>query len=101
MLIAQHLNVNKAYQFSLRVDREATRALRQMASTDPRQEQAPTQLFQKPLLLTDPGRNTVMGDQRGKAKLTGDGPQYYKCKGFRHFVVRSVSRERNIFGICV
>jgi hypothetical protein len=51
-------------------------------------------------LLTDPGRNTVVGDQRGKAKLTGDGPRCYKCKGFRHFVVVCPAREIFLAFVC-
>ncbi|KAL6348124.1 hypothetical protein AAG906_039279 [Vitis piasezkii] len=53
---------------------------RRMSSIDPRQERAPTQPYQKPPLPTDQGRHAMVGDQRGKAKLTGDGPQCYKCK---------------------
>ncbi|KAJ0094514.1 hypothetical protein Patl1_15541 [Pistacia atlantica] len=54
-----------------------------MASTDTKQERAATQLFQKTPLPIDQSRNTVVGDQRGKAKLTGDGPQCYKLEGVK------------------
>ncbi|RVW64444.1 Transposon Ty3-G Gag-Pol polyprotein [Vitis vinifera] len=64
-----------------------------MSSTDPRQERAPTQPYQKPPLPTDQGRHAMVGDQRGKTKLTGDGPQCYKCKGFGHFVVGVEEKE--------
>ncbi|KAJ0095419.1 hypothetical protein Patl1_15534 [Pistacia atlantica] len=82
MLNARLLNVNEAYQLALQVEKQlGLSSGRQMASTDTKQECAPTQLFQKTPLPIDQNRNTVVGDQRGKAKLTGDGPQCYKFEG--------------------
>ena len=75
MLITQLLNIDEAYQLALRVEKQL-RFLngRCISSTDPKQECTSTQLFQKPPLPTDQGRNIVVGDQRGKAKLTSDRP---------------------------
>ncbi|XP_068644824.1 uncharacterized protein [Aristolochia californica] len=101
MLRARLLNVDEAYQLALRVEKQlGFFSGRRTSSTDLKQERASTQQFQKPPLLTDQGRHVVVGDQRVKAKLTGDGPQCYKCKGFGHFAIVCPTKEKKI-GFCV
>ncbi|KAF5448338.1 hypothetical protein F2P56_028883 [Juglans regia] len=101
MLIARLLNVDEAYQLALRVEKQLGFFNgRRMSSTNPRQERAPRQQFQKPPLPTNQGRLAVVGDQRGKAKLTGDGPQCYKCKGFGHFAVVCPTKEKKLAFVC-
>ncbi|XP_042984718.1 uncharacterized protein LOC122313623 [Carya illinoinensis] len=101
MLIARLLRVDKAYQLALRVEKQLGFFNgRRMSTTDPRQERAPTQPYQKPPLPTDQGRHAVVGDQRGKGKLTGDRPQCYKCKGFGHYDVVCPTREKKLAFVC-
>lgn len=101
MLIARILNVDEAYQLALRVEKQLGFSNgRRMSSTDPRQERASTQQYQKPSLPTDQGKHTMVGDQRRKSKLMGDGPQCYKCKGFGHFAVVCPTREKKLAFVC-
>jgi len=41
-----------------------------------------------------------LGQQRGKQKVTSDGPQCYKCKGFGHYVVVCPTRDKKLAFIC-
>ena len=61
---------------------------------DSRQERVTTPSFQKSSLLKDQSKGFPSGDQKGKAKVTSEGPQCYKCKGFGHYVVVYPIREK-------
>jgi len=41
----------------------------------------------KPSLLHNKPGSTMMGNQKGKLKVISEGPQCYKCKRFRHYVI--------------
>ena len=53
-----------------------------------------------PSLLKNQSKGTASGDQKGKAKVTSEGPQCYKCKGFGHYVVVCLTRDKKLAFIC-
>lgn len=65
MLIAQLLNVEEAYQLALQVEKKGGLSSGKWPT--------PMKIL-KPLLSNDQTRNVVMGDQKGKGKLTTEGP---------------------------
>ena len=73
---------------------------RKMSSMDSRQECVTTPSFQKPSLLKDQSKGAASGDQKGKEKVTSEGPQCYKCKGFGHYAVVCPTREKKLAFIC-
>lgn len=50
---------------------------------------------QRPPLLKDQPRGRVNGDQKGKAKVSSEGPQCYKCKSLGFHVVVCPTRDNN------
>jgi hypothetical protein len=65
---------------------------RNMILWDSRSGHVPASTVQRPPLLKDQTRGEVSGDHKGKAKASNEGPQCYKCKGFRHYIVVSYKR---------
>ena len=67
---------------------------------DSRQERVTTPSFQNPPLLKDQSKGAASGDQKGKTKVTNEGPQCYKCKGFGHYAVVCPTRDKKLTFIC-
>lgn len=42
----------------------------------------------------------MLGEQKEKTKITSNGPQCYKCKGFGHYAVVCPTRDRKLVFIC-
>lgn len=76
MWTARLINVEEAYQMALRIEKQMGPSFgRKMSSMDSIKEHVTTTSFQKPPLLRDQSRGAASGDQKGKAKVTSEGPQ--------------------------
>ena len=100
MWIACLIIVKEVYQIALHIKKQMRPSFgRKMPSMASRQERVTTPSFQKPSfqkpsLLKDQSKSIASGDQKGKAKVTSEMPQCYKCKGFGHYVVVYPIREK-------
>ncbi|XP_041011327.1 uncharacterized protein LOC121255090 [Juglans microcarpa x Juglans regia] len=101
MWIARLINVEEAYQLALRIEKQKGSTVgRKMTSTDARPERVTPPSFQRALLPKDHFRGTGSGDLKRKEKVTSEGPQCYKCKGFGHYDVVCPTRDKKLAFIC-
>ena len=106
MWIACLIIVKEVYQIALHIKKQMRPSFgRKMPSMASRQERVTTPSFQKPSfqkpsLLKDQSKSIASGDQKGKAKVTSEGPQCYKCKGFGHYAVVCPTRDKKLAFIC-
>ena len=95
MWIARLINVEEAYQLALRLEKQAGSVTgRRVATWDAKPEFASASAAHKNPALRDQPRSGVNGDFKGKAKVSNEGPQCYKCKGFGHYAVVCPTRDR-------
>ncbi|KAL5825101.1 hypothetical protein ACOSQ3_021164 [Xanthoceras sorbifolium] len=99
MLTARVYSVEEAYQLALQLERQ-TNGRHQM-------HYQPTEFVSTRTISTSNQKNVdetmkgaATGNVRGKAKLVGEGPQCYKCKGFGHFAVVCPSRDKRVAYVC-
>jgi hypothetical protein len=101
MWTARLINVEEAYQLALRIEKQMGSSVgRRGTSWESRLEHVPASTTQRPPSLRDQGRDEISGDYKGKTKASNEGPQYYKCKGFGHYVVVCPTREKKLAFIC-
>ncbi|KAH7549905.1 hypothetical protein JRO89_XS13G0103300 [Xanthoceras sorbifolium] len=99
MLTARVYNVDEAYQLALQLEKQSNVSYyRRHQPTDLGVPRPSTTFKQK--IIEETMKNGVVGDTRSKTKLTGDGPQCYKCKGFGHFAVVCPTRDKRIAYVC-
>ncbi|KAH7571130.1 hypothetical protein JRO89_XS05G0257200 [Xanthoceras sorbifolium] len=99
MLTARVYNVDEAYQLALQLEKQSNVSYyRRHQPTDLGVPRPSTTFKQK--IIEETMKNGVVGDTRSKTKLTGDGPQCYKCKGFGHFAVVCPIRDKQIAYVC-
>ncbi|KAL5770417.1 hypothetical protein ACOSP7_014571 [Xanthoceras sorbifolium] len=99
MLTARVYNVDEAYQLALQLEKQSNVSYyRRHQPTDLGVPRPSTTFKQK--IIEETMKNGVVGDTRSKTKLTGDGPQCYKCKGFGHFTVVCPTRDKRIAYVC-
>ncbi|KAK0592515.1 hypothetical protein LWI29_020549 [Acer saccharum] len=110
MLTARVYSVEEAYQIALQIERQNSGNTRRLPYNElERQNSGNTRRFP----YTDSGniRSTLrqpadatkggaVGDNKGKAKAFGEGPQCYKCKGFGHFAVVCPTRDQRVAYVC-
>lgn len=69
-------------------------------STNPILEGSTNSSFQRPLIKNEPIKSSLASEQKEKTKVTNVQPQCYKCKGFRHFAVVCLTRDKKLAYIC-
>lgn len=96
MLTARVYSVEEAYQLALQLERQSTvgntHHFEYTAAGTPHTTYIPAQKHAYD--------QTKSGDGRGKAKIAGDGPHCYKCKGFGHFAIVCPTKDRRVAYIC-
>ena len=101
MLIARLIAVEEAYQLALRIEKQLGNTTgRKVMPMEGKLGHSTNFSIQKPHLPYDRPGGSILGEQRGKAKVTSDGPQCYKCKGFGHYVVVCPTRDKKLAFIC-
>jgi hypothetical protein len=101
MLIARLINVKEEYQLALHIEKHmGASSGRRMMSTDPRPGCMALPSAPKPPLPYEQPRGTGIRNQKGKSTAIGEGPHYYKCKGFGHFAVVCPIGDKKIAFIC-
>ena len=93
MWTARLINVEEAYQLALRLEKQAGPiGGRRMTTWEIKSEFAYVSANQRPPAFRDQTKNVTSGDYKGKARVSNEGPQCYKCKGFGHYAVVSHKR---------
>lgn len=85
MLIARLVDVEEAYQLALCVEKQLGNVSgKKTTPIDLKSGRTTSFSIQKPQVPHEKLGGSLLGEQKGKTKVTSDGPQCYKCKGFGH-----------------
>lgn len=90
LLTVRLYNVEEAYQMALQLERQ--NSSRRTPYLDSGNFRFPTSNNSR--VPAEVSKTNPIGDGKGKAKVFGDGPQCYKCKGFGHFAVVCPTRDQ-------
>ncbi|KAL5835597.1 hypothetical protein ACOSQ3_015155 [Xanthoceras sorbifolium] len=99
MFTARVYSVEEAYQLALQLEKQAqANHYKRYKYTDlgfPR----PASTF-KQKVIEETVKSATTGDLRGNTKLTREGLQCYKCKGFGHFAIVCPKRDKRVAYVC-
>jgi len=94
MFIARLITMEEAYQLALRIEKQlgnaAGKKVRLMDMKSGHTTSFSAQWQQSP---QDKLGGSMLGKQKEKTKITNNGPQCHKCKGFGHYDVVCLTRD--------
>jgi len=95
MLIARLITVEEAYQLALQIEKQLGNATgKKVMPMDMKSGHTTSFSVQWQQSPHDKLGGSMLGEQKEKTKIISNGPQCCKCKGFGHYVVVCLIRDR-------